>query len=189
MPALLGPDLGGSQQGEGKAPSEPASALRLCSVQALGSHGGSLSRTHSPTGESPPDQQMPGHSLEFLVSSISVTVERGNTLERQSSVQVLSRLALSVNLFRSADGRFCAQVPVGDRIETCGRKSAAFRDWLIDRLFGNELRRIAPKLLVAWTFRHVRTNTRRTCRHIEVAAQNDELIAKAAGATYEKLRS
>jgi hypothetical protein len=140
MPALLGPDLGGSQQGEGKAPSEPASALRLCSVQALGSHGGSPSRTHSPTGESPPDQQMPGHSLEFLVSSISVTVERGNTLERQSSVQVLSRLALSVNLFRSADGRFCAQVPVGDRIETRAQVGGVPR--LADRPLVRQ--RIAP---------------------------------------------
>jgi hypothetical protein len=75
---------------------------------------------------------MPANSLELLVSSISVTVERGNTLERQSSVQVLSRLASSAKLFRSADGRFCAQVPVGDRLEIYGLKSAAFRDWLID---------------------------------------------------------
>ena len=35
-------------------------------------------------------------------------------------------------MFRSADGRFCAQVPVGDRLEIYGLKSAAFRDWLID---------------------------------------------------------
>jgi hypothetical protein len=55
-------------------------------------------------------------------------------------------MSLSVNLFRSADGRFCARVPGGDRIETYGLKSAAFRDWLIDRLFGNELRLIALKL-------------------------------------------
>jgi hypothetical protein len=119
-------------RGEGEAPSEPASALRLCSVQALGSHGGSPSRTLSTTGESPPDQQMPGHSLELVVSSVSVSVERGNTLERQSSVRVLSRLASIAKLFRSADGRFCAQVPVGDRFEIYRLKSAAFRDWLID---------------------------------------------------------
>jgi hypothetical protein len=112
MPSMLGPDLGGSQQGEGEASTEPASALRLCSVRAVGSHGGSPSRTHSSTGESPPDQQMPGNSLELVVSSVSVTVERGHTLERQSSVQVLSRLASIAKLFRSADGRFCTRFPL-----------------------------------------------------------------------------
>ncbi len=35
-------------------------------------------------------------------------------------------------LFRSADGRSCAQVPVGDRLEIYGLRSAGFRDWLID---------------------------------------------------------
>jgi hypothetical protein len=75
---------------------------------------------------------MPGNSVELLVSSISVTVERGNTLERQSSVQVLARLATNAKLFRSADGCFCAHVPVGDRLEIYRLKSAAFRDWLID---------------------------------------------------------
>jgi hypothetical protein len=57
---------------------------------------------------------------------------RAGTLERQSSVQVLARLASIAKLFRSADGRFCAQVPVGDRLEIYRLKSAAFRDWLID---------------------------------------------------------
>jgi hypothetical protein len=52
---------------------------------------------------------------------------------KPSSVQVLWRLASSVRLFRSADGRFCAQVPVGDRLEIYRLKSAAFCDWLIDR--------------------------------------------------------
>jgi hypothetical protein len=33
-----------------------------------------------------------------------------------------------MKLFRSADGRFCAQVPVGDRFEIYRLKSAAFRD-------------------------------------------------------------
>ena len=75
---------------------------------------------------------MPGNSLQLVASSISVTVERGNTLERQSSVQVLALLSSNAKLFRWADGRFCAQVPVGDRLEIYGLKSAAFRDWLID---------------------------------------------------------
>ena len=59
----------------------------------------------------------PGHSLELVVSSVSLTMERANTIDQQSSVQVLVRLASNAKLFRSADGRFCAQVPVGDRLE------------------------------------------------------------------------
>ena len=39
----------------------------------------------------------------------------GNGIGRRSSVQVLSRLASSARWFHSADGRFCTQVPVGDR--------------------------------------------------------------------------
>ena len=49
-----------------------------------------------------------------------------------SSVRVLTRLASSARLFRSADGHFCAQVRVGDRLEIYGLRSAGFRDWLID---------------------------------------------------------
>jgi hypothetical protein len=41
----------------------------------------------------------------------------GEIVERPSSVQVLSRLASTARLFRSSDGRFCAQVPAGDRFE------------------------------------------------------------------------
>ena len=52
-------------------------------------------------------------------------------LERESSVQVLLRLAVCARLFHSEDGRFLAQVPVGDRVEVYGLKSPAFRDWLI----------------------------------------------------------
>ena len=51
--------------------------------------------------------------------------------ERESSVQVLLRLAVCARLFHSEDGRFLAQVPVGDRVEVYGLKSPAFRDWLI----------------------------------------------------------
>ena len=50
----------------------------------------------------------------------------------ESSVRVLTRLASSARLFRSADGHFCAQVRVGDRVEIYGLRSAGFRDWLID---------------------------------------------------------
>ena len=41
------------------------------------------------------------------------------------------RLAAGVRLSRSADGRFFAQVPVENRDEIYGLKSASFRDWLI----------------------------------------------------------
>jgi hypothetical protein len=53
-------------------------------------------------------------------------------LERKSAVSLLSHLASSAVLLRSADGRFCAQVPVGDRLEIDKPKSAAFRPWLIE---------------------------------------------------------
>jgi hypothetical protein len=43
--------------------------------------------------------------------------ETGGDLDRLSSVQVLARLASIAKLFRSADGRFYAEVPVGDRLE------------------------------------------------------------------------
>ena len=77
-------------------------------------------------------EQTRGHSVEFLVSSISVTPQTGDKLERASSVQVLTRLASGARLFRSAEGRFCAQVAVGERLEIFGLRSAGFRDWLID---------------------------------------------------------
>ena len=66
------------------------------------------------------------------MSSISVNVDQGAKVERPSAVRILSRLAASARVFRSADGRFCAQVPLGTRIEILGLRSAGFRDWLID---------------------------------------------------------
>jgi hypothetical protein len=93
---------------------------------------------------------MPGHSLELVVSSISVTVKRGHTLKRQSSVQVLSRLASIAKLLRSADGRFCTQVPVGDRLEINRLKSAAFRDGLIDGFLIDQ-----PEPPSSWAIRRV----------------------------------
>jgi hypothetical protein len=74
----------------------------------------------------------PDSEIELLVSSISVNVDRREKVERPSAVRVLSRLAASARVFRSADGRFCAQVPVGARSEIFGLRSAGFRDWLID---------------------------------------------------------
>ena len=44
----------------------------------------------------------------------------------------LLRIASTAQFFRSADGRFHAQVPIGDRQEIYGLKSTAFGDWLIE---------------------------------------------------------
>jgi hypothetical protein len=98
----------------------------------------SLFHPSSPEGANYRDEQAHGNSVDVLVSSISVTLERGNKLECQSSVQVLSRLTSGARLFRSADGRFCAQVPVGERLEIFGLRSAGFRDWLIDSYMNDQ---------------------------------------------------
>jgi hypothetical protein len=73
-----------------------------------------------------------GGSVELFVSSISVNVEQSETVERPSAVRILSRLVANARVFRSADGRFCAHVPVGSRSEVLGLRSVGFRDWLID---------------------------------------------------------
>ena len=117
---------------------------------ASNADGASATSADSPTGESPPFEQMPGNSIEVVVSSISATMERGRTPERQSAIQVLARLASSARLFRSADGRLCAQVPVGDRLEIFGLKSAAFRDWLIDGFLIDQ-----PEPPSSWAIRRV----------------------------------
>ena len=54
-----------------------------------------------------------------------------NPLERESPVQILLRLASCAVVSLGRRPLF-AQVPVGDRREIYGLKSAAFRDWLID---------------------------------------------------------
>jgi hypothetical protein len=71
-------------------------------------------------------------TLAFVASRGSRVSETGGRAERPDVVGVLSELARAARLFRSADGRYCAQVPVGDRLEIFGLGSAAFRDWLID---------------------------------------------------------
>jgi hypothetical protein len=105
--------------GEGESQSVPASAL--------GSHGGS---------PSPDVGDVPAHSLLPAVDDRSRSLETseatGGTLSEHSSlVQLLASVASRARLFRSNDGRFFAQVPVGDRLEVYGLKSAGFRDWLI----------------------------------------------------------
>jgi hypothetical protein len=80
----------------------------------------------------PPSERTPAAALGFPVSVFSSRRDSVHNPERQSSVQILSWLASSATLLRSADGRFCARVPVGNRLEIYGLKSAGFRDWLID---------------------------------------------------------
>ncbi len=58
-----------------------------------------------------------------------------NAVDTDKTVDILLRLASSARTYRSADGRLHAQVPVGDRLEMYGLKSAGFRDWLIDGYF------------------------------------------------------
>jgi hypothetical protein len=54
-----------------------------------------------------------------------------NGVDAEKTVDVHLRLASSARMYRSPDGRLHAQVPVGDRLEMYGLKSAGFRDWLI----------------------------------------------------------
>jgi hypothetical protein len=49
-----------------------------------------------------------------------------------SLVEGLLKIASTARFFRSADGRFHAQVPIDGRHEIYGLKSTAFCDWLIE---------------------------------------------------------
>ena len=69
--------------------------------------------------------------LELPEPAASSIDETDHNVEHVSPVQLLASVASKATLFRSNDGRFFAQVPVGDRFEVYGLKSAAFRDWLI----------------------------------------------------------
>jgi hypothetical protein len=61
---------------------------------------------------------------------------KGEIAEKQSegtrAVEMLMGLASGAFVFRAADGRFHARVPVAGRQAIFGLKSSAFRDWLID---------------------------------------------------------
>ena len=106
------------QGGESEAPPPRESAL--------GSQGESPSREAS---EVPARTMLPAiddGSRELASEETSST-----HTEPMSPVQVLTAVASRARLFRSNDGRFFAQVQVGDRFEVFGLKSAGFRDWLI----------------------------------------------------------
>jgi hypothetical protein len=56
-------------------------------------------------------------------------------IQPDKPVDILLRLASTARIRRSADGRLHARVPVGDRHETFGLKSAGMRNWLTDAYF------------------------------------------------------
>ena len=143
-------------------------------TQPLGDGGAGMlpgaaadARDHDPVGDSPSEASSPlvvaspagtpvpwertiGTALEVHLSNITVIGQPGEKPERQSSVRVLTRLASSARLFRSADGHFCAQVRVGDRLEIYGLRSAGFRDWLIDAYMTDQ-----PEPPSSWAIRRV----------------------------------
>lgn len=83
--------------------------------------------------------------IEFLHDPIA-----GEAVDTEKTVDVLLRLASSARMYRSPDGRLHAQVPVGDRQEMYGLKSAGFRDWLIDGYFCSRGEPASP-----WAIRRV----------------------------------
>jgi hypothetical protein len=100
----------------------------------LASDGGAASRTAAVPPSLTDLSGEAGPTAYILTDGPSAAPGEERTLanpERESSVQVLLRLAVCARLFHSEDGRFLAQVPVGDRVEVYGLRSPAFRDWLI----------------------------------------------------------
>jgi hypothetical protein len=59
----------------------------------------------------------------------------GPKIPPDKRVDILLRLASAARIRRSSDGRLHAQVPVDDRHETYGLKSAGMRNWLTDAYF------------------------------------------------------
>ena len=53
--------------------------------------------------------------------------------DSDTPLPALLRVASAARLYRSADGRLQALVPVGDRHEVFGLQSAGFRHWLVER--------------------------------------------------------
>jgi hypothetical protein len=106
--ATIPPEGGTSTDGcatEGdrsQCPGEPDSAQPYISPT-------SPSESAAPAGETPPCEQLAGNSVELPVFNPPSSENSSDKLERYSAVQVLARLASSARLFRSADGRCCAQ--------------------------------------------------------------------------------
>jgi hypothetical protein len=73
-----------------------------------------------------------------------------STPDGEKAVDTLLRLASRARLYRSADGRLHARVPVSDRFEIYGLNSLGFRNWLMTGYFGD--RREPPS---QWAIRRV----------------------------------
>jgi hypothetical protein len=74
------------------------------------------------------------------VEELTVEHVTGEIAEKQSegarAAELLMALTTGAQVFRAADGRFHARVPVNGRQAIFGLKSTAFRDWLIDGFMG-----------------------------------------------------
>ena len=102
---------------------------------------GMLGASPSPTTSASEASGRPGalsftdeQIAEFHKELMSVSSPRDETIyadERETPIQILTSVAWDAEVFRSSDGRLFAQVPVGERLEIYGLRSAAFRDWLI----------------------------------------------------------
>ncbi len=103
-------------------------------VSASGDECDDHARGQERTGVDPSALDEPGPDASLAPPSViafsSDSITEGHI--KRSALRILLRLAACAQFFRSADGRFFAQVPVGDRLEIFGLRSAAFRDWLVD---------------------------------------------------------
>jgi hypothetical protein len=95
-------------------------------------------------------QQFAEGALAIAGSKRAARAEGSTDLERPNAMRALSRLTSTARLFRSADGRYCAQVEVGDRLEIYGLRSSGFRDWVIDGFLKDE-----PEPPSGWAIRRV----------------------------------
>jgi hypothetical protein len=70
------------------------------------------------------------------VEHVTVEQVKGEIAEKQSegtrASESLRGLVACARLFRGADDRFHARVPVNGRHEILGLKTSEFRDWLVD---------------------------------------------------------
>ncbi len=89
------------------------------------------SETAPPAGQAAPIRQSIDKWREVPTPMPSPRGKSEDDLKHAGAVEVLASVASEARLFRSTDGHLFAQVPVGDRLEIYGLKSAAFRDWLV----------------------------------------------------------
>jgi hypothetical protein len=75
--------------------------------------------------------------MQVAVVESNVTEINDTQSETSGEVGELIRFAGCARFFRSAEGRFHAQVAIGGRQEVLGLRSATFRDWLVG-LYVNE---------------------------------------------------